>query len=180
MCRTESRQHENCQFRKIHTCDDHNFRPKTLSNRFEKAAAVRNKFIPWVMIVLGFGGSIFVYTLAFTEIRVCWYVSTFDHNFFSSLLVYISTHLVHPWLAATTTGELVLGGDREINVSVFPPQVLNRPWFNLPIDLLLEVSEITPDSGYRVWCLVYFLRQDVSEKKQSSAFIQDNMFLLRG
>ena len=95
MCRTESRQHENCQFRKIHTCDDHNFRPKTLSNRYEKAASLRNKFIPWIMIVLGFGESIFVYTLAFTEIRVCWYVSTFDHNFFSSLLVYISTHLVH-------------------------------------------------------------------------------------
>ena len=79
------------------------------------------------MIVLGFGESIFVYTLAFTEIRVSWYVSTFDHNFFSSLLVYISTHLLHLWLAATTTGEWVLGGDREINVSVFPPQVLNRP-----------------------------------------------------
>ena len=96
MCRTESRQHENCQFRKIHTCDDHNFRPKTLSDRFEKAASVRNKFIPLVMIVLGFGESILVYTLAFTEIRVSWYVSTFDHNFFSSLVVYISTHLVHP------------------------------------------------------------------------------------
>ena len=125
VCRTESRQHENCQFRKIHTCDDHNFRPKTLSDRFEKAASVRNKFIPLVMIVLRFGESIFVYTLAFTEIRVS---GTFPRLITISLVLCLFIFL-HTWytLAATTTGEWVLGGDREINVSVFPPQVLNRP-----------------------------------------------------
>ena len=64
-CKSESRQHENADLGK-YTSDDRHFQQKTLSDRFEKAAPLRNEFIPWVMIAVRCGESVLVYTFAAT------------------------------------------------------------------------------------------------------------------